>query len=319
MIAVMERPRWLKGPVYHLAPLALSAFFFYASVALPLALALAPAPLYWALARHGRGYGLTAAIGAAMAVFIISGLDWALAYTAICVMMALAASEAFSRGSSLGVAVGAAAVLPFLASLGVFAVIAQGSGGVNRAAEDVAGKAVGMVMEKQASSAGGKDAAAVPPDEARKALVWAFSSLFPALLFNMTLFLAFIQHLVSRGLSMKYQWGVHAAGHDLARWRTPSALVWALAAGAALTVSGVYTTPAAVGLNVVFVLALLYAFHGLSVVHYWMEKSGMAAPAKALVFTLLFIANPWTGFLLCLLGLTDVWLDFRSIGAAAVD
>ena len=315
MTLVMEQRQWLKGPGYYLAPVVFSAALFHMSPMLVPLLALAAVPLYWAMATHGRAYGLTVAFGAAMASLIVSGMEWALAYTAICVMLALAAAEAFLRSARLGAAVALGAALPFAASLGLAVLMSFGSGGLWKTTSEMAEKVTQMALARQVPGHSEKSVEAVgPEEEARKALSWVLASAFPGLLFSVSLLFSLLHYLAARGLSIKYSWGIHDQGHDLANWRAPSWLVLTFGAGLGLSFLGPYNVLAAAGLNIVFGAGMVLALHGLSLLHYWMEKAKLAAPLKGLIFALALIANAWAAISLCLLGLADIMADFRRSG-----
>ena len=310
MIGVMERPTAEKNPAYHLAPTALAVVLFY----LPMTLPMAPAPIYYALTRHGRKYGLTAAVGAAVAVGIISGAVWALVFTAICVLTAVAAAEAYWRGASLGLSVASAAALPFVASLGLFLLIAQGAGaGAFKAIEDAANKSVDMLLEQRPQAVG--DKVAVAELQANKeTLVWLISAVFPGITLCVGIFLALTHYLFTRALSIKFGWAIHSQGHDLAAWRAPEKLALALAAGLALSLMGAPSAAAAIGLNLVIVTGMVYSLHGLSVVHYWLGKSGVPPAVNVMVLALMFLALLWAVVFLAILGLADTLMDFRRTG-----
>jgi len=299
--------------LYHLAPLGLAVFLFYLSVVFPFALSLVAIPIYIAIVRHGRGYGIVGALGAAMAVYIISGVEWALVFTSVCVLMALAAGEAFKREFPMGKTVATTALLPFLGVIGVFVITAYGSGAsLSQAVDNLSTKAVEMMVNKQVEAGGDKELVEFVKSQ-RQNLVWIFSSVFPALLLNMTLFLALLNFLVARSLSIRFDWKAHMPQHDLSLWRAPEKLAWVMVGGGALSLTGLGGFPAALGLNIVFVLGMVYSIQGLSTAHYLLLKSNATHMVKTIAYILILIAMPWSVLALWSLGLVDALVDLRKM------
>ncbi|MDH5638274.1 MAG: YybS family protein [Nitrospinota bacterium] len=310
----MDLQRQASSPLYHLAPIALSVFLFFVAVSfkIPYALALAGVPLYYSMARHGRGYAVTVAIGAALAVLIIGDTLLALWFTSICVVMALAAAEALRRRTGLGMAVAISAISPFLAVIIIFAITAQGAGeGMFHTAREVSERVVANMMEQQAQIGGHKEMGQFLKSE-RETLVWVLSAVFPSVIFDMTLLLALLHYLMTRAFSIRFGWRAHMPDHDLTRWRAPNKLVWVGMAGVALALTGVNTFTAALGLNLLLATGMVYSLQGLSTVHHWLYKVKTPLGVNNLLYILLLVAIPWSLMLLCSLGLIDAMLDLRK-------
>jgi len=70
--------------------------------------------------------------------------------------------------------------------------------------------------------------------------------------------------------------------------------------------------------NVLLVLAFFFALQGLAVVAYYVHR--LAAPSfLRLAVLVLVLVNPWAKETLALLGLFDIWLDFRKYAEAPED
>jgi uncharacterized protein YybS (DUF2232 family) len=63
--------------------------------------------------------------------------------------------------------------------------------------------------------------------------------------------------------------------------------------------------------NVLLVLAFFFALQGLAVVGYYVRRLA-APPFLRVAVLLLVLVNPWVGQILALVGLFDIWLDFRK-------
>lgn len=70
-------------------------------------------------------------------------------------------------------------------------------------------------------------------------------------------------------------------------------------------------------LNIVIVLSLAYVIYGLAVTHGLVSKLGAGSGWLVMVYALLVIIPPQVMLLLSLLGLADIWVDFRSRFARA--
>jgi uncharacterized protein YybS (DUF2232 family) len=104
---------------------------------------------------------------------------------------------------------------------------------------------------------------------------------------------------------------------DLMRWKCPPELVWILIASGygSLLASG---APAAVATNVVAVLLAVYFCQGLVIAQFYMRR--WRSPFWVIGLVYLFIVVEWllvTG--VTLLGVFDLWADFRRLNPRAVE
>ena len=97
---------------------------------------------------------------------------------------------------------------------------------------------------------------------------------------------------------------------DLSHWRLPDLLVWVvIAAGAALVIPDRAINT--VGLNLGLVLVILFASQGVAIVSHLLRRWSTSTPIRVVVYGLLFIETHGL-FLVAMLGLADVWADFRT-------
>lgn len=98
-----------------------------------------------------------------------------------------------------------------------------------------------------------------------------------------------------------------------AEWRLPDQLVTAIIAGGIflLLPGGLLND---VGLNLIFLVGILYFFQGLSVITALLAR--WKAPLWILIFSLFFF-QVYGIIFLAVLGITDVWVDFRKSRTAA--
>jgi uncharacterized protein YybS (DUF2232 family) len=95
------------------------------------------------------------------------------------------------------------------------------------------------------------------------------------------------------------------------QWRTPEGLVWVLIASGFslfLFTGGIQLIAG----NVMIVLFVIYLFHGLSIVQFFLKKFNAPSWIRLGVYLLLVFQLIFLG-LLALAGLFDQWVDFRRI------
>jgi uncharacterized protein YybS (DUF2232 family) len=95
----------------------------------------------------------------------------------------------------------------------------------------------------------------------------------------------------------------------------PDHLVWAVIAGGAMLVTQ-HDTLTLIGLNLLIVLAPLYAIQGLAVLRHLFQRARVPRPLQSVSFGL-FAIQPLLLVAAACLGLTDLWMDFRKIRQAA--
>ena len=133
--------------------------------------------------------------------------------------------------------------------------------------------------------------------------------LFPALLLTSIICTVWLNIVVGQWL-LKRRDPARTGREDLKNWRLPELLVWpVILAGIALLVpeERFHT----LGLNAGLVLLVLYLSQGLAVVSSMMHKWSLPLAIRMITYSLLFLQIYGIGFV-ALLGLADVWVDFRK-------
>ncbi|MBI3456749.1 MAG: DUF2232 domain-containing protein [Candidatus Rokubacteria bacterium] len=95
----------------------------------------------------------------------------------------------------------------------------------------------------------------------------------------------------------------------------PDHLVWGVIAAGLMLVSQ-HETAQRVGLNLLIVLAPLYAIQGLAVLRHFFQKAKVPRPLQGVSFGL-FAVQPLLLIGAAGLGLSDLWVDFRGIRRVA--
>jgi uncharacterized protein YybS (DUF2232 family) len=144
----------------------------------------------------------------------------------------------------------------------------------------------------------------VAPDDVKALL----ERLLPGLMIANMGLMAWLNVVLARQLYFLWGWGEPEA--PLYRWVAPEWLIFPLLGAGFLLlvpVSGVRF----IGLNLLLVLALLYFAQGLAVVATWFHRLGLPRALRIIGYPVMFL-NP-VFFLIIILGLMDLWLDFRRL------
>jgi uncharacterized protein YybS (DUF2232 family) len=136
----------------------------------------------------------------------------------------------------------------------------------------------------------------------------------PGLLLSGILYTVWMNQALGNWL-LKKRKGDLAPWQDFKEWQLPDHLVWGLILGAASLVflSGPLHT---IGLNVVIVWGALYFLQGLAVLVSLLHRWSLPKPLRFLIYA--FFGLQTIGvLLLSIIGLVDVWTDFRKLNPPA--
>lgn len=130
--------------------------------------------------------------------------------------------------------------------------------------------------------------------------------IFPGILATITFSTIWLNIMLGNWLLKKT--GAEAWG-DLSRWRLPDPLVWVfIAGGILLFIPGVMNT---IGLNLLIVMVTLYFMQGFEVFNHLCMRWSVPNPIRHLIIFFLVI-QAYGFILLAMLGLSDIWADFRK-------
>jgi uncharacterized protein YybS (DUF2232 family) len=121
--------------------------------------------------------------------------------------------------------------------------------------------------------------------------------------------------LANLGISRRWVWWPQLTA--LSRWRSADWMIWILiASGFALFLSSRAITWIAINL---FILALAcYFAQGLAIVSYFFQRVGLPRPLRAATFVVIALQN-LAAALVVVLGVFDLWGDFRNLSARPAD
>jgi uncharacterized protein YybS (DUF2232 family) len=134
--------------------------------------------------------------------------------------------------------------------------------------------------------------------------------IYPSIVIIATGFVVWMNVVVSRQMfrlgRLKYP-----EFQSMDRWRAPEFMVWfVIAAGFSLLLS--FESVGLLATNALIVMAVIYVFHGLAIVHFFLNKYNVPSWIRFGVYLLIVFQQ---AILLCLavVGLFDQWIDFRKI------
>ncbi len=140
--------------------------------------------------------------------------------------------------------------------------------------------------------------------------------LFPAIAVSSAILISWVNLLVTRrycrnrGVSLP-PWG------EWSHWKAGESLVWGvIAAGFSLLLP--VKMLQLVGLNVLMVMGTIYLLQGFSILAFYFERWNLPRALRAFLYALLFVQQ-YLALGAVLLGLFDVWADFRRLSKKPVE
>jgi uncharacterized protein YybS (DUF2232 family) len=133
------------------------------------------------------------------------------------------------------------------------------------------------------------------------------SQLMPAILANIALFTVWLTMVVGNRLVSKNT--DRSPWPEYQYWQLPDTLVWSVIVAAVLALLPVpmFRTT---GFNLLLVVSVIYCFQGLSIVLFFLNKWKAPLFIRSLLYMIIIFQSLGTLFL-SVIGLADVWFDFR--------
>lgn len=292
---------------------AVSGILFSAGLAVPLlgmvASYLAPAPIAYVRLRAGRSGALTALIIAALLTGISFKPTIAVWYLAQCGLIGLLLPDLLLRGSRTSSALLWSTAAATIASAAVTLALAAGAGqNVNTLAQ----KEITLALEQVIRFYEQQQGIAPHELETLKAGMQRIADLllriYPGLATLNLLAVSTATLLIFRRIAVSSGVALHSG---LFRdFRAPERLIWVLivAGFAMLAQSPLVTTPA---LNLLTLLVAIYFCQGLAVLITLARRSTFSGILLT-VLAILLITQPYLAPLVIVLGIFDLWGDFRT-------
>lgn len=154
------------------------------------------------------------------------------------------------------------------------------------------------------------------PEETRKSISTAFAELrtliprvLPALLTTGLVCIAWMNLALGNWL-LKRKDSSLTPWNGFRQWRLPDKLVWGWILGGSLLIfSGPLST---LGLNILLVWGAIYSIQGLAVLVSLLARWTIPLPFKVIIYGLIILQS-YGIILLSIVGLVDVWADFRHL------
>lgn len=170
---------------------------------------------------------------------------------------------------------------------------------------------VNQIVEANAASGAASTQAALLADHADEVTAFILQ-MMPSLVSVFAIFAVVVNLVIGRRLIKNHHPFSHV--HNVARFRLPDVMVWAVIAAGVSFFGDRYAAHTGwlslVALNCIIVLGALYFFQGLAVTVYLLQ--GIRFPLlRTLAYVAMIIFLQAASVMLVLLGVADVWVDFR--------
>ena len=140
--------------------------------------------------------------------------------------------------------------------------------------------------------------------------------LLPAMIFNMLLFVIWLNIVVARRLFAAWG-GFFPFLGALKNWRLSFAGVWTVIAFAFLWLFDAYVLKwewlKIASINAFIVFALVYFFQGLAIVAFYLQRWSLSPMIRLVFYAMLVLFFQPLSFLLVAFGFFDSWFDFRKL------
>jgi uncharacterized protein YybS (DUF2232 family) len=271
---------------------------------------LAPTPILLATLRYGLRTGLLALGLSTLSLALLFGSLQSSIFLAEYGVMALVLAEAIRRQWSVERTILASTAVPSMASGALIAALIWSVDLNLGAVKQHFHEDLGQALRPLLSEGGGLS------DEALQAYVQeAFGTvmrLLPALLVLSTAAGALLNYGVVRIMWRRLGGQPSLPEMKLAQWKAPEVCVWVLIAsgiGSFVPLPGIQI----VGLNVLFLVSLVYLVQGLGVIVFYLQRASVPPILRSLAYIVLVI-QPLFLLGVAAFGLFDLWSDFRRTG-----
>lgn len=270
-----------------------------------------PVPLILVYLQRGKITGLITITAVGLALLFLVGPQWAVAFITAYGIMAAAMAEAtrlsFSFEKILLISTLAPAVLTGLV---IFTGIVGKEGSPTKYLENAL-KQEAEEYIKAIEKSGETPEKIKDIREYIDQMAPVLASIFPAFILVSSLVGAVVNFLAVRYLWLRFYSKRYFEGADVSRFLLPDELVWVLigSVGALVVGEGMLQT---VGLNLAFVLLVLYFFQGLAIAIHILREKAFPKWVWVIVFGLILLQPIFMGLVIGF-GLFDIWVDFRKI------
>ncbi|MEI6702125.1 MAG: YybS family protein [Deltaproteobacteria bacterium] len=271
---------------------------------------LAPFPACYVRLLHGRMTSLILTLSVTAAITALFGIFAGCLYLGMCGVIGMLMPELLARGfsgsrtlfwtTSANLAVLAAGILIYSISSGLDLhqfVSAEIASSLNQAM---------TIYEK--GGVKGEDLDLIK--ESMKMVAYLLYRLYPAFVTTMLITMAGCNLALLKRTTALSTTSLNIG--EFASFKNPDMLVWLLiASGFSLLIpSPIATAPA---LNILVIVSLLYFLQGMAVIGTVISRQSLSGVLRVVLYVML-ILQPYLATLVALIGLCDLWVDFRTPG-----
>jgi uncharacterized protein YybS (DUF2232 family) len=266
-------------------------------------------PLALILMEKGRHFFHIGNLMLAGLLLVGWGVEVSVFYLFGFALSAILLGELLQRGRGVGFTVMVSTLVPLMAGGGVIAIQAIGQG------EDLLETSRQQIQNSLSRMMDFYQASGMDPEKLREfrdaqgGLAQFLLALSPSLMFVSSLFIVLSNYLLIRSWIVKKRDQTLPAEY-LSEWHLPDHAVWGVI-GAGFLLLVPHTPSRIVGGNLLLILLVLYLLQGMALMVHFFRRKRLSVWVQTSAFLLLIF---WPILLsVVLLGLADVWLDFRKV------
>ncbi|BCS53151.1 YybS family protein [Geobacter sp. SVR] len=269
---------------------------------------LAPFPAAFSRFKFGRGTAVTIILGTIALLTSLFGVQTAILYLLQCGMVALIMPELLVRGlgASRSIAWATAAGLGICSMAALAVAVTSGQNPHLLAVKEINDSITHAISLYEKAGIKGEELDLVKQSMAMAAGL--IVKIYPALITIALIAISGLNLALLKRSSSR--WNFELRIGDFKDFRNAQLLVWLLivAGFAMLADTPVITVPA---LNVLAVLAVLYFLQGLAVITAVLARQAFSGILKAALY-LMLLFQPYLSALVAIIGIFDLWGDFRT-------
>lgn len=269
---------------------------------------LAPFPASFLRLRHGRANAAIVVLGATALMTYVFGIQAGALYLVQCATVSLLMPELLARGFGAARSmVWTTAVNLLVYALAALAITFASGQNVHLLAVREINDSISHAIDIYAK-AGIKGDELAQLSRSMKTAGELIARIYPSLMTIMLVGMAGANLGLIRRFAATY--GCELSVGEFNQYRNPEQLIWLLivAGFALLAGTSLITVPA---LNVVIVLSLAYFMQGLAVISSIIARQSLSSLLRACLY-LILLFQPYLAVLVAVIGIFDLWGDFRT-------
>jgi uncharacterized protein YybS (DUF2232 family) len=269
---------------------------------------LAPFPAAFSRFKFGRATAVIIILGTVALLTVLFGVQSGILYLVQCGMVALVLPELLVRGlgAARSIAWTTATAVGICAIAALAVTVASGQNPHLLAVKEINDSINHAIGLYEKAGIKGEELDLVKQSMAMAATLIA--KIYPALITIVLITISGLNLALLKRASSR--WNFELPVGDFKDFRNAPLLVWLLIAAGFAMLAGnpVITTPA---LNILVILAVLYFLQGLAVILAIIARQAFSGILKAALY-LMLLFQPYLSALVAVIGIFDLWGDFRT-------